>query len=177
MKVYKSIFPLFLILSLVSCHDKDDNEPSKDPKELIKSVGVSLYYDNAMEDTFILFDDKDGDGNFEGTLGYDAIFITGTEVNVQIELSTFNTEIEQEKDNHLFCFSATNQIFTSFEYKDTDSKGKPFGFKTTWTTNDNPGTGEFKIVLQHQPGTKTGDCSSEAEKDFTISFPVEIIVP
>ncbi|MFM8347789.1 MAG: hypothetical protein ACKOAR_07060, partial [Bacteroidota bacterium] len=95
-------------------------------------------------------------------------------------------EVDEEADEHLLLFGWTNEIFANPDgggnienrqnpviYLDTDSKGLPLGLSTEWTTVGGalPKSGTFRIVLKHQPGTKTATSGAQVgETDLDITF-------
>lgn len=89
-------------------------------------------------------------------------------------------EVEEEAEDHIFCFEATDADIT-FSAFDTDSNGQRLGLTSTWTTGD-AGEGTVNIKLRHQPGFKTGDCPlpgdpAPGETDIDLTFDIEIVNP
>ena len=98
-------------------------------------------------------------------------------------------EIEEEGDEHIFFFSFTNNIFSNptgdgnidarahtINYNDQDVNSQPIGLSTTWTTAaENTENNTFRVVLKHQPGSKsatstTGDGSTDIDQTWTIKI-------
>ena len=86
------------------------------------------------------------------------------------DIESVTEEVEDESQDHQFFFSFSNNAFTNplgdgnfdnsadpLNYNDTDINGYNVGLSTNWTTSNSLlSNGNFKIRLQHQPGTKTG---------------------
>ncbi len=96
-------------------------------------------------------------------------------------------EVEEEGDEHMLFFSWTNNVFSSpagdgnidnradaVNYDDEDANGLPLGLQTSWTTAE-ASSGNFRIILKHQPDLKsdTSD-SSTGETDLDITFTVTV---
>ncbi|MEM7572865.1 MAG: T9SS type A sorting domain-containing protein [Bacteroidota bacterium] len=98
-------------------------------------------------------------------------------------------EILEEDDEHQFFFSFTEGIFADptgsgniadvsgdINYEDMDENGLPVGLITTWSTTSSLGTGEFTVWLQHQPGIKDANTTSQdGESDFRLTFPFNTV--
>ena len=96
-------------------------------------------------------------------------------------------EVEEEGHEHLFYFSWTNDVFSdpsgdgnidnradAINYGDEDVNGLPLGLETVWTSGP-PSSGEFRIVLKHQPDLKTATSESTiGETDVDITFPIKV---
>lgn len=76
-------------------------------------------------------------------------------------------EVAAEGDEHIFFFSWTNDIFSDpsgngnidnradgVNYQDEDINGLPLGLETIWTAGA-ASSGEFRVVLKHQPDRKS----------------------
>ncbi|HEX6225611.1 MAG TPA: hypothetical protein VFZ52_14440 [Chryseolinea sp.] len=96
-------------------------------------------------------------------------------------------EVEEEAHEHFFYFSWTNGVFSdpagdgnidnragAVNYEDEDVNGLPLGLATVWTAGV-PSSGEFRIVLKHQPDLKTATSESTiGETDVDITFPIKV---
>jgi hypothetical protein len=96
-------------------------------------------------------------------------------------------EVREEGDEHILFYSWTNNVFVSPEgdgnidnrndrvnYFDEDENGLPVGLETFWTTRD-ASSGEFRVLLKHQPELKSESSSAtEGETDLDITFPIII---
>ncbi|MBX2965024.1 MAG: hypothetical protein KF845_02675 [Cyclobacteriaceae bacterium] len=172
---------LVATLLLVSCGD--DPEPAHE-EELITTLTVTLTPTGGAPIT-MTFKDLDGDGGgapeyIYSSGGNAAVLSASTTYTATITLlnesenpaEDITEEIEEEADEHLFCFTPTGANI-GIAYDDEDDNGLPVGLTTTWTCGD-AGTGTVKIVLRHQPGTKTGACPGPGESDIEVTFNVSI---
>lgn len=101
-------------------------------------------------------------------------------------------EIEEEGQEHQFFFEWTVGAFSDpsgdgnldhggdpVNYtgasNSKDVGGLNLGLTTTWTTAASSSTGSFRIVLKHQPGTKTPTSDATVgETDLDLSFILNI---
>jgi hypothetical protein len=96
-------------------------------------------------------------------------------------------EVEEEGHEHMFYFSWTNDIFgdpagngnidnraDDVNYSDEDVNGLPLGLHTSWTTASSS-SGNFRIILKHQPEQKSGSSDATVgETDVDITFPITV---
>jgi hypothetical protein len=96
-------------------------------------------------------------------------------------------EVEAEGDEHIFFFSWTNDVFSDpsgngnidnraddVNYQDEDINGLPLGLETIWTAGA-ASSGEFRVVLKHQPDLKSATSESGiGETDLDLTFTVKI---
>ena len=96
-------------------------------------------------------------------------------------------EVAAESDEHIFFFSWTNDIFSDpsgngnidnraddVNYQDEDVNGLPLGLETIWTARA-PSSGEFRVVLKHQPDLKSATSESGiGETDLDLTFTVDV---
>jgi len=199
-RITSSLFALILFTLAIACNPDD---PSKEnAPELI--TRVVLTFKPALGGPDLVFTATDPDGEGVQDLQVSGpILLTGGK-KYQLEIGLFNdlaeqgspaydigSEVEEEGDEHLLLFKWTNEIFMMPDgggnidnrnnpviYLDTDDAGLPLGLRTEWTTISGltPKTGDFRIVLKHQPGTKTatsGMETGETDLDITFSCTVE----
>ncbi len=179
-QIFQTVFSFLFLLScsavLQNCSGDDPKEEPNE-KETINGVNITIwapgsggiepYYD-------LILTDDDEDGTFEPDEAYPTItFPTNTTFEVYTSFFDKHTEIENEKDDHLLCFVATNGV-VDVDYKDEDSNSLPLGISTEWVTGANEASGQLTISLQHQPGTKTGNCPGSGVVDFELVIPVEV---
>ncbi|MFN4079504.1 MAG: type 1 periplasmic binding fold superfamily protein [Saprospiraceae bacterium] len=81
-------------------------------------------------------------------------------------------EVKAEDDAHLLTFSVNGANLT-VAYADTDSKGKPLGLSTRWSTGG-PSSGTLIIRLYHEPTNKDNLNNPGGDIDIEVSFPVTI---
>jgi hypothetical protein len=96
-------------------------------------------------------------------------------------------EIEKEGDEHIFFFSWTSDIFGDplgngnidsrtdvVNYEDQDVNGLPMGLATFWTAGV-ASSGDFRIMLKHQPDLKSATSESGlGETDLDLTFTVKV---
>ena len=96
-------------------------------------------------------------------------------------------EVASEADEHIFFFSWTNDIFSDpsgngnidnraddINYQDEDINGLPLGLETIWTAGA-ASSGEFRVVLKHQPDLKSATSESGiGETDLDLTFTVNV---
>jgi len=96
-------------------------------------------------------------------------------------------EVAAEGDEHIFFFSWTNDVFSDpsgngnidnraddVNYQDEDINGLPLGLETIWTAGA-ASSGEFRVVLKHQPDLKSATSESGiGETDLDLTFTVKI---
>lgn len=178
---------LLATMLLVSCGD--DPEPANE-EELITTLTVTLTPQGAAGVVTLKFYDEDGDGPIAPVFTYEpsitagnpaALLQAGMTYSASIALlnetenpaEDITTEIEEEADEHLFCFTVGGGANLNIDYDDEDGDGLPVGLATLWESGT-ASSGTVKIVLRHQPGTKTGDCPGSGETDIEVTFAVNI---
>ena len=98
-------------------------------------------------------------------------------------------EIAEEDDEHQFFFAFSNDAFAdpagdgnidnasdAINYNDADDNGNPVGLSTSWETSSSSlSSGEFRVMLQHQPGVKTASSgANDGDSDFDLTFVLNI---
>lgn len=173
---------LLATLLLVSCGD--DPEPPNE-EELITTLTVTLTPTGGDPIT-MTFKDLDGEGagvpQYIYSSGGDAAVLSAsTTYTAEITLlnesvtpaENITEEVEEEADEHLFCFTVSGGANIDYSYADEDDNGLDVGLTTNWETGA-ASTGTITIVLRHQPGTKTGACPGPGETDIEVTFNVAI---
>jgi hypothetical protein len=179
MKFLKTLLFMCLVVALTvfqACNN-DDPEPENE-EELITTVTVTLEPVGGGTTVTLRFQDLDGDGGNPPTITGGTLQASTT-YNAEIELlnetetppEDITEEIEEEDDEHLFCFTpAVGDLTITI----TDSDGTyPVGLESDWVTGATTGDGTVQIVLKHQPGVKDGTCGP-GDTDIDVTFPVEI---
>ena len=103
-----------------------------------------------------------------------------------------SSEVEAEGIEHQFFFGWTNAPFTnpagdgnidsgtdpvnySGGTNSLDANGRNLGLATTWTTAASLGSGTFRVILKHQPGSKTSTSDvTVGETDLDITFTLNV---
>lgn len=184
-KTYVIATTTLCMLFLAGCK-KDDDAPQPDDdhgheheQELITSL-ILNFEDSAGVQSAVqyAFRDPDGDGG-NGPTEHDTIrLVANTTYNVTLELlnesespaEDMTAEVEEEADNHLFCYSVAN---TNLSVTRTDSDGTyEVGLASSWSTGA-AATGTTTVTLKHQPGVKDGTCAP-GDTDIEVVFVTEI---
>ncbi len=177
MKKSAYLFSLFFVATLLlvsSCGD--DPEPVNE-EELITTVILRFSSPGAATQSFT-WRDLDGDGPNQPVI-QTITLSANTTYSVAIELlnesetpaEDITEEIDEERDEHLFCFEPSESINLAISRTDTDGTYE-VGLESEWETG-NSSTGEVTVILKHQPGIKNGTCTP-GEVDVEATFPVTI---
>ncbi len=172
--------------------EHDDNED----EEFIDEIILTFTPQEGDEEPVVArWFDADGEGVGSGMVTAGIELEEGVTYDLAITLRNtvegedVTLEIAEEDDEHQFFFEFTNDIFSDpsgngnvdnasdpINYNDQDANGLPVGLATTWTAGEHTdATGDFTVVLKHQPGQKsaTSDASTGGT-DINITFPVDI---
>jgi len=179
---------LFLLATMLLTNCGDDPEPANE-EELITTFILTLTPVQGGATVTLRFTDLDGDGPNAPVLSYDptapgtaaALLAANTAYTGSIELlnesetpsENVTEEIEEEADEHLFCFTIGGGANIDYSYDDEDDNGLPVGLSTNWETGE-PSSGTIKIVLRHQPGVKNGLCPGGGDTDIEVTFNIVI---
>jgi hypothetical protein len=165
---------LLLVITFQSCDTEDPKPPNEE--EVITTLTVTLTPGDGGMPVILSFFDEDGEnGSAEPVETISGSLRVGTSYSAQIQLLNetvtppidVSEEVEEEGNDHLFCFSASGDL--SIEYEDEDDQGLPLGLSTTWLPGE-AGQQEVTIILRHQAGTKNGQCPGTGETDLEVSF-------
>lgn len=165
---------LMMALTFVACKKDDDTE-----QETITTVVVHLKATDGSFDQEFTWDDRDGDGGNAPTIDEIALPANKT-FNCTVRFldrsktpeEDITEEVEEESAEHLLVYTVTGANLTIVA-TDTDSNGKPFRLKTTWTTG-NTSTGSVKITLRHEPNKDAANPDITGEVDAEVEFPVKV---
>jgi hypothetical protein len=177
----------------------DDDDPKKeDTPELITRATLTFTPEGGGSVVVVTATDPDGEGVQDVTV--DGPINLASNKTYRLSLALINdfaqpsapgydisAEVEEEGDEHMFFFAWTDNLFTDpagngnidnrvddVNYQDVDANGLPLGLETGWTTG-NISSGTFRIVLKHQPQTKTSSSpATVGETDLDITFPINI---
>lgn len=173
------LIAMSVVLILFACK-KDNDLPKLPPPinepELITTVKLT-FTDSANTSNVksFAFIDLDGDGGNQPSV-FDTIQLkVNTTYFVEIELinditkTILNSEIAEEKNDHLFIYSPQNvNLNVHITDLDTNTPPLPFGLKSTWRTGA-ASNGTLQVLLKHQPGIKDGT-EAPGETDVDLSF-------
>lgn len=177
----------------------DDDPKKEDTPELITKVTLTFTPNGGGDPVVVTATDPDGDGlqNIEPdgpiNLAADKTYVMTIELinglaQPSDEAYDITAEVSEERDEHMFFFSWTNNVFSNpagngnvdnrndaVNYNDEDHNGLPLGLSTTWTSADATASGNFHILLKHQPGLKsaTSDATT-GETDLDIGFAIDV---
>lgn len=188
------LFGLIVSAAFVSSCGDDDAPPAENEEEVIDLVRLTFTPQGGG--TAIVVDATDPDGEGAADFVLENIDLnTSTTYTLALELQNteegenITEEIEEEDDEHMFFFSFTTDIFSDpagngnidsraddVNYNDQDANGQPVGLSTSWTTSDvASSSGDFRVVLKHQPGIKTATSTAgDGESDIDLTFTINI---
>ncbi len=196
MNTFKNHFLIGLIsmsMVAVSCSD-DDVPPEENEEEIINEVTLTFTPSGGGDNIVATYVDADGEGAGNPVLS-DIELTAGTTYTMAITMAnTLETpaediteEVEKEGEEHQLFFSWTDGVFSdpsgtgnigasgTVNYNDQDDNGNPIGLSTTWTTSQSAETGEFRVMLKHQPDIKSAtSTSSDGETDIDITWVINI---
>ncbi len=180
------------LLFLSSCK-KDDPKPENIPEAITKATLTFTPAGGAA--LVVTATDPDGDGPKPRVLSGPINLVKNVSYTLTITLINelakptapeydVTAQVEEEKDEHMFFFAWTNNTFSSptgngnvdnrsdaVNYKDEDSKGRPLGLETDWTTINATGSGTFRVILKHQPDLKSAtSTATDGESDLDVTF-------
>lgn len=181
-------FPLLLS----SCNDDSVPEPENE-EEVITDVTLTFTPAGGGETITAVSTDPDGEGPLDRTteeivLNPNTTYILTIALENSLADENITEEVEQEADEHIFLFSWTEGIFSNptgdgnidnrndaVNYMDMDVNSLPLGLETSWTTGTSA-TGNFRLVLKHQPDSKTVSSGiNTGETDVDITWPIQIV--
>ncbi len=151
------------------CKDGDDDTV----EENITKVEVQLT-GGGINKKF-KWEDADGDGGNAPTIESIDIqpnVVYTAYIQIYDGATQITSEIEDEKNDHLFTFTVTGANLTVGDL-DLDDNGKPFGINPRWTTGA-VSTGSVNIKLYHEPTDKTNAAAPGGDVDLDVTFPVKI---
>ena len=190
------LIALVVIATVLSC-EVDDPQKEEVP-ELITKVILRFVPDNGGEPIVATASDPDGEG--VGDIEIDQPINLAAMATYHLEIMLVNNladitqpeydvteEVSEEAGEHMFFFQWTEDLFAtpsgsgniesaagSVNYLDEEENGLPHGLETMWTTSG-PATGEFRIVLKHQPDLKSSNSDAHTgETDLDVVFPITI---
>ncbi len=185
-KTYSILTIIALTIFMVGCKKDDDSptpadnsNPPAHEEELITSAILSFVDTAGVQPSVqFAFRDPDGDGGNAPTQHDTIRLVANTYYNATIQLlneaenpaDDITLEIQQEDDEHLFCYSPSN---TNVSVVRTDTDGTyEVGIATFWSTGASA-NGETTVTLKHQPGVKDGSCAP-GDTDIEVSFITEV---
>ncbi|MCX2744052.1 hypothetical protein OO013_09260 [Mangrovivirga sp. M17] len=186
-KVKMLALALLLGLGLQSCSEDEAPAPENE-EEVIDKVVLTFTPDGGGNPIAVTALDPDG----EGSSPFETSDITlSASTNYTLGVEFFNTatdeniteEVSAEGEEHMTFYGWTEGLFSDptgngnidvrdddVNYLDYDSNSLPVGLSTTWKTGE-AASGDFRLVLKHQPGLKTATSTVEVgETDVDLTF-------
>jgi hypothetical protein len=177
----------------------EEDPPKENVPELITQVTLTFTPVSGGTAVTATATDPDGDGVQDIEVDGPVNLTAGQSYTLTLELVNglatpgspgydLTEEIDEEAEEHLFFFGWTGAVFSDppgdgnidarsgeVDYNDSDAGGLPLGLSTSWTAASTPGSGTLRIVLKHQPGTKSATSeSTDGETDLDLSFDVTV---
>lgn len=198
--ISNSLWSSILLVSffiVIGCDD--DDEPVKENvPELITEVRLTFTPNDGGAAVVASATDPDGQGIQPVQVDEPIVLDASTSYSLSISLINgladptdaeydISDEVLEEAEEHMFFFSWTNNVFAdpvgngnidnredAVNYDDEDADGLPLGLTTSWTTAD-ASSGNFRIILKHQPDLKSASSDSDTgETDLDITFPITV---
>lgn len=191
---------LALVLTLSGCGEDPEKE---DTPELITKATLTFTPSGGGNTVVVTATDPDADGVQDIAVDGPINLAVNKTYTLSIELINglaspnspeydITEEVEEEGDEHMFFFGWTNNVFSNptgngnidnrndaVNYtggsNSVDVNNLPLGLTTTWTTSQAAASGTFRVLLKHQPETKsrTSD-SNTGETDLDITFTLNV---
>ncbi|SHK05361.1 hypothetical protein [Hymenobacter psychrotolerans] len=181
----RSVLALLVGAPLFSACKDDNEDPKPDAdNEQITTVTYTLTPQGGGTPVSIQYRDPDGDGGTAGTITPATLTLapnttyTGTlklEDETKTPAENITAEILAESDEHVFVFAPTGVNLT-ITATDKDRNNLPIGLASqavTGAANATGTTGNLKITLRHQPGTKDGT-ATPGDTDVEVTFPTAV---
>lgn len=187
----KILAVLFLAM-LSGCKGDQETPAPENPSEVIDEVQL-LFAPQDGAPVVVTATDPDGDGPADISPNQVIELAPNTEYSLFITFENsisgedITEEVEKEADEHMIFFEFGESLFDSPEgngnidnrsdqinYQDTDGEGLPLGLVTGWITPAG-GSGDFRVVLKHQPDTKSASSTADdGSTDVDITWSITI---
>jgi hypothetical protein len=187
-----------LLLGFVLMSGCDNNDPGQEQvPETITDVTVEFITDNGTSVVSVTASDPDGEGPLDMQIDSPIQLAVDKQYQLHIMLRNglssppldISAEVAEEGIDHMFFFSWTDGTFSDpsgngnidnrqdvVNYvgeNSLDKNGQPLGLSTQWTTSATPASGEFRVMLKHQPGLKSSTSGSTiGETDVDVTFDI-----
>jgi hypothetical protein len=174
----KHLFAICAFLVLFTACEQED--PIIENEEEVITTLIYTLTDTSGNTKVLKFVDIDGDGVGAPVITTDTLDANTTytgSIQLLNESETpaenITTEIEGEKDDHLFFFNAAADI--TIATTDIDNNNQPVGLQSTLTTTT-AGNNSIEITLKHEPASKTATDLTNigGSTDIEVTFNVVI---
>jgi len=201
-KLLSMVLVIAALAFLASC--KEDDPKKEDTPELITKATLTFTPPGGGAAVVVTATDPDGEGVRELTVDGPINLVKSTSYTLTISLINglvavtepeYNVtdEVEEEGDEHMFFFSWTNNVFAEPSgngnidnrpdavlytggANSVDVNGRPLGITTSWVSASASASGQFRVLLKHQPDLKSDTSTSNTgETDLDITFSVVIL--
>ncbi|WP_242582408.1 hypothetical protein [Hymenobacter telluris] len=169
-----AVAPLF-----TACNNDDDDPTPDDDNEQITTLTYTLTPVGGGAPVSATYRDLDGDGGTAPVIGSLTLAANTTYTGTlslldETKNPAVNTsaEILEEADEHLFWFEPTPANLLTVTRTDRDKNNLEIGLQTRVVTTA-AATGNLKITLRHQPGTKNGTFAP-GDTDVEVTFPTTV---
>lgn len=187
------LFLSILGSTLLSCND-DDAPAAENEEEVIDNVILTFTPATAGSPVIISAIDPDGEGASDFIiqqiyLASNTVYTLNVEFRNNALGEDITTEVAEEGTEHIIYFGFTSNLFSdpagdgnigstnrndAVNYTDEDENGIEIGLSSVWITGD-PASGEFRLLLKHQPGIKSEVSSStDGETDIDLIWNIVI---
>lgn len=189
---------LVLVMALWAGCSKDDPK-KEDTPELITTAALIFTPTGGGSAVVVSATDPDGEGVQDIAVDGPIDLAANTQYVLTIDLvnalvpddqpgHSVTDEVVEEGQEHMFFFGWSGSVFQTptgdgnidnradeVDYIDLDAGGLPLGILTTWTSASAAGSGTFRVILKHQPGSKTATSgSSVGETDLDLTFTINV---
>lgn len=199
--IYRPFLFVLTVLFMATCATE---EPQKEETpELITKATLTFTPTGGGAQVVVTATDPDGEGVQNITVDGPINLPPNTTFTLAIELLNglvdvgqpgydITAEVEEEGQEHQFFFGWTNDVFANpsgngnldkgsdpVDYSGAanskDIGGLNLGITTTWTSAASTLSGTFRVVLKHQPGTKTPvSDATVGETDLDLTFTINV---
>ena len=190
MKSFLFSFAALTLLSTAACNRNDDDTPEPEEQELITTLQMILTPQGGGTTDTVIYKVQNGFGSTApGIIQIDTMVLrAGTTYDARMRVlnesetpaEDITTEIESEKDDHLFLFSsdpATGAGAVAVTGGNKDNQGLPYNLKVQITPVVHAvGNSQLTVTLLHEPTNKSATTVAAAggETDLEAVFPVRI---
>lgn len=172
------------LLTFSACKDEDEPEPDHE-HGVVTTVTLTLTPANGGQPVTATWEDLDGYGGKDPEVD-ELVLSANTTYTGSLTFASeeahgdhhhahdLTAEIREEGTAHEIFYFANPQGLVTFTKTDKDANGLPIGLGTSASTAA-AGTGKVRIVLKHQPGTKSSTSNENTgETDVDITFDTKV---